>query len=68
MEKTMTRKEIKQAKAVILRVKGADRIRFRKGEIHCYGQIPYTNQTGWYFCGWVRDLEVKGPSGIGIYY
>lgn len=30
-----------------------ERIRItRNGEVHAYGVLPNTNQTGWYFAGW----------------
>ena len=67
METTMTRKEITEAKAAIMEDKGCEKVRFLRGEIHCYGQMPNTNQTGWYFCGYVQDLEIKGLEGIGIH-
>ena len=44
---TMTRNEAK-AEAAKLGVK----FRVKDGEVHFYGEMPNTNQTGWYFVAW----------------
>jgi hypothetical protein len=28
----------------------------RNGEVHAYGVLPNTNQTGWYFAGWADAI------------
>ena len=35
---------------------GAERYRItREGEVHYYGQMPNSIETGWYFVGWDAD-------------
>lgn len=29
------------------------------GEIHVFGTMPNTNETGWYLFGWVGDAETE---------
>lgn len=42
---------------------GAERYRItRDGEVHYYGQMPNSIETGWYFVGWstedvARDIQ-----------
>jgi hypothetical protein len=37
---------------------GAGKYRLTKaGEVHAYGVMPNTNQTGWYLLGYRRDVE-----------
>jgi len=52
--------------AILTQKPKAEKVRFRNGEIHIYGQIPNTNQDGWYFFGYVQDVEIKGLAGIGL--
>lgn len=35
----------------------------RDGEIHVYGTMPNTNQTGWYLFGRVGDAETESRLG-----
>lgn len=37
-----------------------ERVRFRNDSIECYGQKPNTNEVGWWWAGYVSDVEVKG--------
>ncbi len=60
----MDRKLAKQVRQILLdKYRGVEKVRFRNGEVHAYGQMPNTNIDGWYFICWVQDLEIKG---IGI--
>lgn len=37
-----------------------ERVRITKnGEVHCYGIMPNTNITGWYFKGFIENLAEK---------
>lgn len=47
---TMTRKEAK-ARAADLGCK----YRIKNGEVHFYGEMPNTNQFGWYLAGWAAQ-------------
>ena len=43
----------KTNRAAIIAHIDAERVRIaRNGEVHAYGRMPNTNQTGWYFAGW----------------
>jgi hypothetical protein len=47
----------KANRAAILAFVDAERTRItRNGEVHAYGVIPNTNQTGWYFAGFADDV------------
>lgn len=52
--------------AILAQRKHARKVRFRDGEIFVYGKIPDTNQIGWYFFGYVLEVESKGLPGIGL--
>lgn len=52
--------------AILFQRKQAIKVRFRDGEILVYGKIPHTKQVGWYFVGYVLDVENNGLSGIGL--
>jgi hypothetical protein len=61
----MDRKLSQKIRAAILGQKRqAQKVRFRDGEILVYGTMPNTDQSGWYFWGYVIDAEIKGLSGI----
>jgi hypothetical protein len=49
----------KIARAYVANRNGVERVRVTKGgEVNAYGVMPNTNQTGWYFAGYVDDLVV----------
>jgi len=47
----------KTNRAAIIAHVDAERVRIaRNGEVHAYGVLPNTNQTGWYFAGWADAI------------
>ena len=47
----------KIARAYVASRRGVERVRVTKsGEVHAYGVLPNTNQTGWYLAGDVATL------------
>ena len=47
----------KTNRAAIVAHVDAERVRIaRNGEVHAYGVLPNTNQTGWYFAGWADAI------------
>lgn len=58
----MDRKLAKQIRAHLMKRSDVDRVKFRRGEIHCYGTMPNTNATGWWFAGYVSEVALKGMS------
>jgi hypothetical protein len=56
----MDRKLAKEIREYLLQKDHVKKVRFAKGQIHAYGQMPNSNTCGWWFAGWVRDVEIKG--------
>lgn len=49
-----------QIRSQILADRDVERVTIkRNGEVHVYGVMPNTNQTGWYLAGY-RDEMVRG--------
>jgi len=49
--------DVKIARAYVAALPGVERVRItRQGDVHAYGTMPNTNQTGWYLAGSVRDI------------
>ena len=47
----------KTNRAAILAFTDGERVRItRNGEVHAYGVLPNTNQTGWYFAGFADNI------------
>jgi hypothetical protein len=44
------------ARAYVRALPGVERVRVRNDGVHAYGVMPNTNETGWYFAGYVDDL------------
>lgn len=34
------------------------------GEIHVYGEMPNTNEVGWWLYGWIDDVETLVRLGV----
>lgn len=65
----MDRKLAKQIRqAVINQQRDVGKVRFKNGEIHAYGRMPNSTTVGWWFVGYVYDVETKGLRGIGLSY
>jgi lysozyme family protein len=56
----MNRKLAKQIRSEVMKRRNVERVRFRAGEIHAYGIMPNSNARGWWFVGYVYDVEIKG--------
>ena len=56
----MDRKLAKQIRDYLTQRQNVWRVRFSDGEIHCYGVKPNTDETGWWFAGYVQDVEARG--------
>lgn len=51
------RNNAKAARAYVAARDSVQRVRITKnGEVLAYGAVPDTNETGWYFAGYVDDL------------
>ena len=52
-------------RAALINEFGARQYRItRDGEIHVYGTMPNTNQTGWYLYGYVGNAETMYRLGL----
>ena len=60
--KTMTANEIKAA--VLAKYSSAEKARIKNGAVEAYGQMPNTNQDGWWFVAWREDIEIKGIDAL----
>lgn len=47
------------ARVYVRSMPGVERVDIRDGEVHAYGVMPNTNQTGWYLAGCVDDLVAE---------
>ena len=60
----MDRKLAKQIRAHLMERSNVERVKYVRGEIHCFGTMPNTNATGWWFAGYVQDVELGGLSRL----
>jgi hypothetical protein len=51
----MTLHEIR--KAALRSNPSASKARIRNNEVHVFGPMPNTNQEGWYFVGWMEEIQ-----------
>ena len=56
----MDRKLAKQIRDYLTQRQNVYSVRFYSGEIRCYGVKPNTDEVGWWFAGYVQDVEIKG--------
>ncbi len=50
----------RQLRALLRRDYGSRKYRITSGstpEVHVYGRMPNTNKVGWWFRGWLCDVE-----------
>lgn len=57
------RNNAKAARAYVAARDSVQQVRITKnGEVHAYGAVPGTDETGWYFAGYVDDLAKLADS------
>ena len=56
----MDRKLAKQIRDYVTQRQNVWCVGFSGGEIRCYGVKPNTDEVGWWFAGYVQDVEAGG--------